>query len=163
MGGIEHKEKSRLYTRAHSWAKITPEGHVKIGLSDYICICKHLKETTHVWTEFVGKRVRQMKPFGVVETWNFLLDICAPVSGRLKRINRRVIENPYVISQHPYGAGWIAEIEPTNLENEIKNLLSFMEYERYCSKVCLVCPKKTCTLLINLKTARRAPSHIERF
>jgi len=157
LGGPEYKEKSRLYTRAHTWAKITPQGHVKVGLSDYVCICKHLKEITYVWTESMGKRVRQMKPFGVAETWNFLLDIYAPVSGRLEKINRKIIDNPNLISQDPHGSGWIAEIEPTNLEDEIKNLLSFMEYERYCSKLCLVCPKKTCTLLINLKTARRAP------
>ena len=157
LWGPDYKEKNRLYTRAHTWAKITPQGHVKVGLTDYICICKHLKEITYVWTEPVGKRVRQMKPFGVAETWNFLLDICAAVSGRLKRINRKIIDNPYIISQDPYGSGWIAEIEPTNLEDENKNLLSFTEYERYCSKLCLVCPKKTCTLLVNLKTARRAP------
>jgi glycine cleavage system H protein len=157
LGGSEYTAKSKLYTRAHSWAKITPQGHVKIGLTDYICVCKHLKEITHVWTEFVGKRVRRMEPFGVVETWNFLLDICAPVSGRLKRINRRIIANPYIISQDPHGAGWVAEIKPTNLEDDVENLLSFMEYERYCGKVCLVCPKKSCTLLINLKTARKAP------
>jgi len=98
-----------------------------------------------------------MKPFGVAETWSFLLDIYAPVSGRLKRLNRKIIDNPYLVSQDPHGSGWIAEIEPTNLEDEVKNLLTFMEYERYCSKLCLVCPKKTCTLLINLKTAMRAP------
>ncbi|RLI46813.1 glycine cleavage system protein H [Candidatus Bathyarchaeota archaeon] len=156
VGDTEYKEKSRLYTRAHTWAKITPQGYVKVGLSDYICLCKHLKGITYVWTESVGKKVRQMKPFGVVETWNFVLDIHAPISGRLERINRRVIDNPHIISQDPYGSGWIAEIKPTNLE-EIKNLLNFMEYERYCSKLCLVCPKKNCTLLINLKMARRAP------
>jgi glycine cleavage system H lipoate-binding protein len=98
-----------------------------------------------------------MEPFGVVETWNSLLDICAPISGRLKKINRKIIANPYIISQDPHRAGWVAEIKPTNLEDEVKNLLSFMEYERYCGKVCLVCPKKSCTLLINLKTARKAP------
>jgi glycine cleavage system H protein len=157
LGGSEYTVKSRLYTRAHSWAKITPQGHVKVGLTDYICVCKHLKEITHVWTESVGKRVRRMEPFGVVETWNFLLDICAPVSGRLKRINRRIIANPSIMSQDPHGAGWVAEIKPTNLEDDVENLLSFMEYEIYCSKVCLVCPKKSCTLLINLKTARKAP------
>jgi glycine cleavage system H protein len=157
LGGSEYTAKSKLYTRAHSWAKITPKGHVKIGLTDYICVCKHLKEITHVWIESAGKRVRRMEPFGVVETWNSLLDICAPVSGRLKRINRRIITNPSIMSQDPHGAGWVAEIKPTNLEDDVENLLSFMEYERYCGKVCLVCPKKSCTLLINLKTARKAP------
>jgi len=145
------------YTRAHTWAKATSQGNIKVGLSDYICICKHLKEITYVWTESVGKRVRRMEPVGVVETWSFLLDICAPVSGRLKRINEGIIDDPSVISQDPYGYGWIAEIEPTNLEDEVRHLLNFPEYERYCSKLCLVCSKKNCTLLINLKTARRAP------
>jgi glycine cleavage system H protein len=135
-----------LYTREHTWAETTPEARVRVGLSDYICTCKELREIVHVWTETIGGRVKQMEPLGVVETWRFVLDIYAPVSGRLIELNGKIMDNPSIISEDPYGSGWIAEIEPTNLENEIKGLLSSMEYEQYCNELCLACPKKNCPL-----------------
>jgi len=86
-----------------------------------------------------------MEPIGTIETWNFILDIYAPVSGRLKKLNGRVRDDPQIIVQDPQGSGWIVEIDPTNFEDEIKNLLSFMKYEEHCKELCFGCPKKNCT------------------
>jgi len=141
---------STLYTREHTWAEMTPEGHVKVGLSSHICTCKGLREIVHVWADTPGERVRKMEPFGVVETLRLILDLYAPVSGRLRRLNEKVVDEPLKISEDPYGSGWIAEIEPTNLEGEVKDLLSPARYERYCRELCLDCPKKNCTCMSTL-------------
>ena len=147
MSGPKEKERrSMLYTREHTWAKVTSQGHVKVGLCDFPLICKQLKEVTHVTTESIGEKVKQMEPFGAIETWNFILDVYAPVSGKLKKLNGRIRDAPHVIVQDPYGSGWIAEIDPTNLEDEIKKLLRFMKYEEHCKELCFGCPKKNCTL-----------------
>ncbi len=135
-----------LYTREHTWAKLTPQGHVKVGLCDFPIICKQIREITHVTTESTGEKVKQMEPFGAIETWDFILDIYAPVSGRLKKLNMGIKDAPGVIVQDPYGSGWIAEIDPTNFEDETKNLLRFMKYEEHCKELCFGCPKKNCAL-----------------
>ena len=142
----EKERKSILYTSRHTWAKVTSQGHVRVGLCDFLLICKQLREITHVTTESIGDIVRQMDPLGAIETWNFILDIYAPVSGRLKKLNERIRDDPHIIVEDPYGSGWIAEIDPINLEEEIKNLLSFVKYEEHCKELCCGCPKKNCVL-----------------
>lgn len=147
LSAPKKKEKrSMLYTREHTWAKVTSQGHVKVGLCEFPLICKQLKEITHVSTESMGEKVKQMEPFGAIETWDSVLDMYTPVSGKLKRINGRIRDDPNLLLQDPYGSGWIAEIDPINLEKEMKNLLNFVKYEEHCKELCLGCPKKNCTL-----------------
>lgn len=146
MCGLEEKKRGILCTREHTWAVAPSQTRVKVGLCDFQIICKQIREITHVWTESIGEKVKQMEPFGTIETWNLILDLYAPVSGTLKKINGRIRDDPSIIVQDPYGSGWIAEIDPINLKDEIKNLLSSMKYEEYCKELHSRCPKKNCTL-----------------
>ncbi|MEM2394821.1 MAG: glycine cleavage system protein GcvH [Candidatus Bathyarchaeia archaeon] len=125
-----------LYTPKHTWAQITPEGNIRVGVSDYAQ--KHLKGIANVITEQVGEEVAQMEPFGVAETWMFMFDLYAPVSGKIVKVNRELKEKPDLINEDPYGKGWIIEIKPKNsivLEDELKKLLSAREYNKWVSKL----------------------------
>jgi glycine cleavage system H protein len=125
-----------LYTPKHTWAQITPEGNIRVGLSDYAA--KHLKGIAHVMTEPIGKNVNKMEPIGVVETWMFMFDIYAPVSGKIVKINEDLKNEPQLINEDPYGKGWILEIKPKNsmvLEEELNDLLSAREYNKWVSKL----------------------------
>ncbi|MBS7621104.1 hypothetical protein KEJ32_03185, partial [Candidatus Bathyarchaeota archaeon] len=70
-----------LYTPKHTWAQITPEGNIRVGVSDYAQ--RHLKGIANIITEPVGKEIAKMEPFGVAETWMFMFDLYAPVSGKI--------------------------------------------------------------------------------
>ncbi|MBS7625391.1 MAG: glycine cleavage system protein GcvH [Candidatus Bathyarchaeia archaeon] len=125
-----------LFTPKHTWAQITPEGNIRVGLSDYAA--RHLKGIAHVMTESVGKEVNKMEPVGVVETWMFMFDIYAPVSGKIVKVNEDLKNEPYLINEDPYGKGWILEIKPKNsvvLEEELNDLLSAREYNKWVSKL----------------------------
>jgi glycine cleavage system H protein len=125
-----------LYTPKHTWAQITPEGNIRVGVSDYAQ--KHLKGIAQVITEPVGKEVNKMEPFGVAETWMFMFDLYAPVSGKVVKVNEKLREKPYLINEDPYEEGWIIEIKPKNslvLEEELKTLLSSREYNKWVSKL----------------------------
>jgi glycine cleavage system H protein len=125
-----------LYTPKHTWAQITPEGNIRVGVSDYAQ--KHLKGIAQVITESVGKEVNKMEPFGVAETWMFMFDLYAPVSGKVVKVNEKLREKPYLINEDPYEEGWIIEIKPKNslvLEEELKTLLSSREYNKWVSKL----------------------------
>jgi len=41
---------------------------------------------------------------------------------------------PQIVEDDPYGKGWMLLIEPTNLENDIKNLMTAEEYAEYLKK-----------------------------
>ncbi|MEM1607188.1 MAG: glycine cleavage system protein GcvH [Candidatus Bathyarchaeia archaeon] len=125
-----------LYTPKHTWAQITPEGNIRVGLSDYAA--RHLKGIAHVMTEPVGKEVNKMEPVGVVETWMFMFDIYAPVSGKIVKVNEDLKNEPHLINEDPYGKGWILEIKPKNsvvLEEELNDLLGAREYNKWVSKL----------------------------
>lgn len=125
-----------LYTPKHTWAQITPEGNIRVGLSDYAQ--RHLKGLAHISTEAVGKEVRKMEPLGVAETWMFMFDLFAPVSGKIVKVNEALKNEPYLINEDPYNEGWIVEIKPNNsltLEQELKTLLGAREYSKLVTKL----------------------------
>jgi len=125
-----------LYTPKHTWAQITPEGNIRVGVSDYGQ--RHLKGIAHIMTEAVGKEINKMEPFGVAETWMFMFDLYAPVSGKINKVNEKLKNEPNIINEDPYNDGWIVEIKPNNslvLEQELKNLLGAREYNKLVSKL----------------------------
>lgn len=125
-----------LYTPKHTWAQITPEGNIKVGLSEYAQ--KHLEGIAYVYTESMGKEVKKMTPFGVAETWMFMFDLYAPVSGKIVKFNENLRNDPHLINEDPYTEGWIVEIKPKNsltLERELKDMLSSRQYNKWVSKL----------------------------
>ena len=130
------KPEQLLYSPKHTWAQITPEGNIRVGVSDYAQ--RHLKGIAHVHLEPEGTEIKQMNPFGVVETWMFMFDLYAPVSGKIVKINEALKDDPHLINEDPYGEGWIVEIKPKNslmLEKELSELLSARQYNRWVSKL----------------------------
>jgi len=125
-----------LYTPKHTWAQITPEGNIRVGLSDYAQ--RHLEGIAHVMTDPVGKEIRKMEPFGVAETWMFMFDLYTPVTGKIVKVNTELRNEPKRINEDPYNQGWIIEIKPNNsptLEQELKEMLSSREYNKWVSKL----------------------------
>jgi len=125
-----------LYTPKHTWAQITPEGNMRVGVSDYAQ--RHLKGIAQIHTDSVGKEIDKMEPFGVAETWMFMFDLYAPVTGKIVKVNENLKNDPYLVNQDPYNEGWIAEIKPKNslvLEQELKGLLGAREYNKWVAKL----------------------------
>jgi len=125
-----------LYTPKHTWAQITPEGNIRVGISDYAQ--GHLKGLAHIITEAAGKEVKKMEPFGVAETWMFMFDLYAPISGKIVKVNEQLKNEPHKINEDPYNEGWIIEIKPKNsiiLEQELKDMLSSRQYNKWVAKL----------------------------
>ena len=130
------KPEQLLYSPKHTWAQITPEGNIRVGVSDYAQ--RHLKGIAHVHLEPEGTEIKRMEPFGVIETWMFMFDLYAPVSGKIVKVNEALKDDPHLINEDPYGEGWIVEIKPKNsltLEKELSELLSARQYNRWVSKL----------------------------
>jgi glycine cleavage system H protein len=125
-----------LYTPKHTWAQVTTQGNIRVGVSDYAQ--RHLKGIAHVMTDAVGKEISKMESFGVAETWMFMFDLYAPVSGKIAKVNSKLRDDPQLINENPYDEGWIVEIKPQNsltLEEELKGLLGAREYNKLVAKL----------------------------
>ncbi len=128
-----------LYTHNHMWAIVTPEGNVRVGLSDYAQ--RHLKGITGIKTDAVGYEVKKEEPFGVVETWMFKFDLRSPVSGKIIKINETLQNKASITRENSHGKTWIAEIQPNNLvtlEEELKDLMAVHQYKTWVSKLGLL-------------------------
>lgn len=124
------------YTPNHMWAMVTPEGNIRVGLSDYAQ--RHLKGIAGIQTYPVGYELKKEEPFGVVETWMFMFDLYSPVSGKIAKINEVLQDEPFIINKDPYEIIWIAEIKPNNLitlEEELRDLMRIAQYKTWVSKL----------------------------
>ena len=117
-----------LYSPKHTWAQITPEGNIRVGLTEYAH--RHLQGVAYLYTEPVGKEINKAGPFGVAETWMYMFDLYSPVSGKIVKVNPKLNEDNYIVDEGPY-KGWILEIKPENpsiLKHELNDLLSARKY-----------------------------------
>jgi len=124
-----------LCSSNHMWAMVTPEGNIRVGLSDYAQ--RHLKGIANILAEPVGSEVSRESPLGFVETWMFKFDLYAPVSGKIVKINKILQDKPLIVNEDPYETGWIAEIKPNNvvtLEEELRDLMGPKQYKVWTIK-----------------------------
>lgn len=120
-----------LYSPNHIWVMVTPEGNIRVGLSNYTQ--RHLEAVVDIKTDPVRSKVTKGKPFGVIETWMFSFDLFSPISGKIVQINKVLQDDPLrIINKDSYETRWIAEIKPSNLivlEEELRELMSPRRYK----------------------------------
>nr|MDO8045183.1 glycine cleavage system protein H [Candidatus Baldrarchaeota archaeon] len=108
------------YHPDHMWAKVE-DGKVRVGYNDWAQSAAG--KILFIRTKKVGQPVKQGKTLGTIESGKWVGPLKSPVSGKIVELNEEVQKNPSLINEDPYGKGWIAVIEPTNLEEELKNLI----------------------------------------
>lgn len=122
-----------FYAPKHIWAQVTPQGNVKIGVTEYFQ--RQLKEIVNIRTDEAGEKVSKDEPFGVVETWWFTHDLYSPLNGRIVLVNKTIIDDPFTLNADPYR--WIAEIKPEDAEVKswMSELVTSGEYRELVTKL----------------------------
>jgi glycine cleavage system H protein len=110
----------RYYTENHTWARIMDDGNVVVGITDYAQ--KQIREIVFIQLPEVGSEVKQMQLFGSIESIKAVSELHSPISGEVKEINERVINDPSLINRDPYDAGWLVVVTPLRLKEELKSL-----------------------------------------
>ncbi len=101
-----------LYDKEHVWARV--EGNtVTIGLSQF---GQELAgEIVYVEVPRVGRTVSQGEAFMSMESGKWVGRIRAPVSGEIVEANDEIEWESTLVNEDPYGEGWLAKIEATDL------------------------------------------------
>src|SRR4030043_962497 len=108
------------YHKEHFWAKV--EGNsVLVGTTDFAQ--KLAGQIVYVELPSAGRTVEQGKPCGSMESGKWVGRIYAPVSGTVESSNQELEDTPELINDFPYEKGWICKINPSNLQEELKNLM----------------------------------------
>jgi glycine cleavage system H protein len=112
-----------LYYNEHVWAKIEADGNVRVGFDDIVA--RGAVKIFMVKLMPTGTTVMQKKKLGLLESIKYTGPIVAPLSGTIVSVNEDVRKRgANAFKDDPYGAGWLSVIKPSNLETELKNILS---------------------------------------
>lgn len=118
------------YTSDDEW--VLPENDtVTVGVTDFAQ--QQLGDIVYVELPSVGDQVAEGAAFGVIESVKAVSDLIAPVAGGVVAINEDLVDEPEIINEECYGAGWIIKIKPSN-EEELDWLLDADSYRKLVSK-----------------------------
>jgi len=81
----------------------------------------------------VGAKIDQGKSLGSVESVKAVSDIYSPVSGEVIEVNELLTSAPEKLNEDPHGAAWLVKLR-MSAPDEIKNLLSSQDYQKYISE-----------------------------
>lgn len=113
------------YTEDGLWANL--EGAtVRVGVTDY------LQRTggDMAFVDLASPRstVEKKAEIGTLETAKTTVSLLSPISGTVNEVNVTLAERPELINSDPYGEGWLLILAPSNLETDLKKLMSAEDY-----------------------------------
>jgi len=122
--------KDLKYTETHEWIK-ADKGIGTVGVTDFAV--EELTDIVYVELPSVGGKVVKGSSFGTVESVKAVSDLNSPVSGEVIEINAELSKKPEIITQDPYGKGWMIKIKIEDLA-ELDTLMDAENYEQWVKK-----------------------------
>ena len=113
------------YTSEHEWIRIEGD-EAYVGITDYAQ--SELGEIVFVDVPTVGEQVAQGEVFGSVEAVKTVSDLNIPASGKELEHNTEIEENPEMVNNDPYGAGWMIRVHLSD-PSELDSLMDAAAYE----------------------------------
>jgi len=114
------------YTKTHEWIRVKESIGV-IGVTDFAV--KQLTDLVYVELPSIGENIIRGSSFGVVESVKAVSDLNSPVSGEVIKINEELTNKPELITEDPYGKGWMIEVKLEDVV-ELNTLMNSKEYEK---------------------------------
>ena len=119
--------KEYKYTQEHEWICPEPEGKGKAGITDYAQ--SQLGDIVFLDLPTSGTQVEQFGKMGEIETVKAVADLFSPASGRVLEINQAAIDDPKLVNEDPYGAGWLVRLKLSQ-PSELEALMNSDEYDK---------------------------------
>jgi glycine cleavage system H protein len=125
VNGCELPEDVFYNLEKHTWARRLDDGTVRLGMTSVAGkLAGGSLAAVTVSARKVGREIAQGKSVATVESSKYVGPVPTPVTGTLVRGNERLVGEPNLAIADPYGEGWIAEITPSNWEEESPGLLT---------------------------------------
>jgi glycine cleavage system H protein len=114
------------YHPEHDWARIDGD-QAALGVTWFAQDA--LGELVHYEPPEPGATIRKDESYGEVESVKAVSDLIAPLSGEVVEVNQRVVEEPEVVNEDPYGEGWLVRIRMSDTA-ELESLLDADAYRK---------------------------------
>jgi len=115
------------YTKDHEWIKLVDNKTALVGITDFAQ--RELGDIVFVDISTVGKALNAEEMFGTIEAVKTVSDLFLPVAGTIVEVNSALNNNPELVNNDPYGAGWMVKIEVSDIET-LNALLDAPAYEQ---------------------------------
>lgn len=107
------------YTEDQIWVK-KENGKVRLGFTTFgMDLAGKIK---FVRLRPAGKAIAAGRSIGTLESGKWTGPVKAPVGGVIAEVNEALKDNPGILNEDPYGAGWIAVLDPDNLDTDLATL-----------------------------------------
>lgn len=116
--------KTLRFSKTHEWAHL--DGDIcTIGLSQFAV--EQLTDIIFIDLPDVSDPVLTGESFGEVESVKAVNDIYSPVSGDIIEVNKKLESEPGLVSQDPYGKGWLIKVRVSSKQT-LDHLLTAVKY-----------------------------------
>ncbi|MGW8222782.1 MAG: glycine cleavage system protein GcvH [Syntrophobacteria bacterium] len=111
----------------HVYVQTVDEG-AQVGISDFAT--EALGTIIYVELPEVGDEVTRGDSFAAVESGKASVELPAPISGQVLKVNQELEDAPDLINQDTYGKGWIVVLTVKDAK-ELDELMSKPDYDLY--------------------------------
>jgi len=109
------------FSADHLWAK-KEDGTLRVGVTDMAQQAAGSILFVRIMPK--GRQVESGKPLGTMETGKWVGPLKSPLSGTIVETNEALKAQPKLLNEDPYGKGWLALLQPSKLDDELKNLMT---------------------------------------
>jgi len=109
------------FSADHLWAR-KEDGTVRVGVTDMAQQAAGSILFVRIMPK--GRQVESGKPLGTMETGKWVGPLKSPLSGGIVETNEALKAQPKLLNEDPYGKGWLALLQPSKLDDELKNLMT---------------------------------------
>jgi len=115
------------FHQGHSWMKMDLLGSdrrrvMRVGLDDFAQ--KLVGRVGSVELPAVGTRLAQGDKGWTLVVDSVPIPMLSPVDGEVVAVNPEVLRNPTILSEDPYGKGWLLKVRSERIGADTRNLLS---------------------------------------
>lgn len=117
---------SLRFTPSHEWVALDGDV-ITVGISKFAV--EQLSDLTLIDLPEVGKNLEAGKSFGEVESVKSVSDLYAPLSGEVVAVNNELANNVQLLSEDPYGNGWLIKLRIDD-PSAVAKLMDHAAYEK---------------------------------
>ena len=122
---------NRKYAKTHEWAKNDGDT-VLVGITDFAVneLCSgNASDLVYCDLPEPGRELAAGETFGEIESVKAVADLNSPVAGTVVEINSAIEDNLEILSNDPWGRGWMMRLKPAS--KDTRHLLELEDYEKH--------------------------------
>jgi glycine cleavage system H protein len=121
-----------IYTKDHEWLSLGDDGVVTVGITDHAQTA--LGELVFVEAPDAGTVFSASDACAVVESVKAASDVYSPLAGEVTAANAALEDEPELVNNSPYEAGWLFRIRPED-PTVLEQMMNAEAYERFLAEL----------------------------